>query len=193
MRFIKDTAKTTGDPSSGSRTAHVRKALFEAVFHHACRETNILRHVSAPAFTPIYMVCRGTRKIRGGCWLTNYGFKASLSRDSRPGLVTGAPRVRAQRPTSRGFLRRQGLDRPPNKGHGQHRATRPRPMTNRVKSAAASSRLKSLTALAHHTWGARQVIRLALKIPCLKPSTASRLWQTIARFAKGYSQRFPHS
>lgn len=65
------------------------------------------------------------------------------------------PRVRAERPTSRGFLRRQRLDRPADKGHGQHRATRPRPMTNRVKSAAPASRLKSRTALALHTWGAR--------------------------------------
>ncbi len=65
---------------------------------------------------------------------------ASLSGDSRQGIVTGAPRVRAQRPTSRGFLRRQGLDRPADKGHGRNRATRPRPMTNRVKSGAAARR-----------------------------------------------------
>lgn len=101
------------------------------------------------------------------------------------------PRVRAERPTSRGFLRRQGLDRPADKGHGQHRATRPRPMTNRVKSAAPASRLKSRTALALHTWGPRaraspvtrylEKIAVDLFLPCVRIAYMQRDRQTILK------------
>ena len=44
-----------------------------------------------PTFTPIYMVCRGTRKIAAERYRADHGFKASLSDDSPTGLVTGAP------------------------------------------------------------------------------------------------------
>lgn len=65
--------------------------MFMAVKVSLSRKNNILRRAAAPLFSPIYMVCRGTRKNRGEYYRTDDGFKASLSRESQPGLVTGAP------------------------------------------------------------------------------------------------------
>jgi len=82
------------------------------------RETDIVRHASTPLFTPIYMVCRGTRKNRGECYRTRRRWHGLTERRfAARAVIRVPPRVRAERPTSRVFLQRQGLDRLTDRGH----------------------------------------------------------------------------
>lgn len=90
------------------------------------------------------MVCRGTRKIAAVRYRARRRLHGLTERRfAARAMIRVPPRVRAQRPTSRVFLQRQGLDRLADNGHGRNRASRPRPMTKRVKSAAAASRHKA--------------------------------------------------
>jgi hypothetical protein len=82
------------------------------------RKNNILRHAATPLFAPIYMVCRGTRKNRGECYRTRRRLHGLTERRfAARTVIRVPPRVRAQRPTSRVFLQRQGLDRLTDTGH----------------------------------------------------------------------------
>lgn len=112
--------KTTGDRTPASRTRRRPKALFMAAKMSLSRKNNILRHASTPLCTPIYMVCRGTRKNRGECYRTRRRLHGLTERRfAARAVIRVPPRVRAQRPTSRVFLQRQGLDRLTDKGHAR--------------------------------------------------------------------------
>ena len=140
---VKDTTQELRATDVCIKDTDMPESLSEARFTRPGRENNIVRHAPAPPFTPIYMVCRGARKIAAERYRTRRRLHGLTERRfAARAMIRVPPRVRAQRPTSRVFLQRQGLDRLADNGHGRNRASRPRPMTKRVKSAAAASRLK---------------------------------------------------
>lgn len=116
---LKDTsAQNYGRPNSSFKDTRAAKSLVYGRENVLESEKQYSATCLPPLFTPIYMVCRGTRKNRGECYRTRRRLHGLTERRfAARAVIRVPPRVRAQRPTSRVFLQRQGLDRLTNTGH----------------------------------------------------------------------------